>query len=252
MAGSKHQLTTIRRAFDILELLWENGSLSVTEVADLLEVHRSTAHGYLRTLEATGFVINEEGHYRVGLRFLDFGGRIKYRNRLFQSTRAELNHLAEDTGFTSTLNLEENGELAIVHIEEGDRSPQLGLYPGMRNPMHSNAPGKAILANYSNQKINQFFQVQEFEQVTEFTKTNEDAIRDDLEAIHESGYAYDWDEQVVGMGLLAAPITVDERVLGSIALVCSSNQLSDDNQRVTLAERVKQSADIISVNYQYG
>lgn len=252
MNDSGHQLATVRRTFEILELLWENGSLGVTELADHLDTHRSTVHGYLRTLEATGFVINVDGRYQLGFRFLEFGGRLKYRNRLFRASQTELTHLADDTGFSAVLTIEENGELVIAHIERGERSLQLGLYTGMRNPLHANAPGKSILAYSSTEEINQFFATRTLEAPTEHTKTDPDTIRDELATIRKTGYACDWDEQVIGMGLLGAPITVAGSVLGAIGLVCPTNQVTDEDQRSDLAKRVKQSADIISVNYQYG
>ncbi|WP_424008975.1 IclR family transcriptional regulator [Haloferax denitrificans] len=252
MDDSKHQLATVNRTFDILGLLRKNSSMSVSEIAKTLDTHRSTIHGYLRTLEATGFVINENGRYRLGLRFLEFGGRIKYRNRLFQVSQSELEHLADDTGYTASLTIEENNELAIVHLAEGERSLQLGMYTGMRVPLHSHASGKSILAYSSDEVIDRFFETHDLEAVTKFTKTDPDDLRAEFETIRETGYAYDWDEQVVGMGIISAPITVEGTVYGAIGLVCPTNQLTDADQRSDLAERVKQSTDIISVNYQYG
>jgi DNA-binding IclR family transcriptional regulator len=252
MANTDHQLATVRRTFEILELLWENGALGVTEVADRLGTHKSTAHGYLRTLEATGFIINDEGRYQLGLRFLEVGGRIKYRDRLFHIARPQLNQLAEDTGFTASLAVKENNEIVIAHLVHGERSLRLGIYPGMRIPLHSHAAGKSILAYSSEDVVDRFFASQDLKAVTEYTKTDPEAIRNEFTSIRDAGYACDWDEQVIGMGIVAAPIMTNESIYGAIGLVCPTNQLTDENQRAELAEQVKQTTNVVSINYQYG
>jgi len=250
MSGTDQQLTTVRRAFEILELLWENGSLGVTELAERLDTHKSTVHGYLRTLESTGFVVNEDGRYRLSLRFLEIGGRIKHRSRLFHVTHPQLERLAADTGHAASLAVEENGEMVIVHLADSDRSLQLGIYAGMHVPIHSNASGKAVLAH--DPELAADCLDGELAAVTEHTKTDPDAVAAELDAVRERGYAYDSDEQVVGMGIVAAPVLVDEEALGAVAVVCATNELRGDDQRERLAERVQQAANVIAVNYQYG
>ena len=248
MTAADHQLSTVHRAFEIVELLWEEETLGVTELADRLGGHKSTIHGYLRTLEATGFVINDGGQYRLGLRFLEVGGRLKHRSRLFHVARPQLERLANDTGFTASLTVEEAGELVIVHLVAGDRSLQLGIYPGMRVPLHSHAAGKCILANADDDHLNR----DELDAVTPYTKTDPEAVRAELDVIRECGYAVDWDEQVVGMGIVAAPIVVDNIVHGSVGLVCPTNQLTDENYRTELAQQVRKTTNVIGVNYRYG
>jgi len=53
------------------------------------------------------------------------------------------------------------------------------------------------------------------------------------------------------MGVVAAPVTVDGRVLGSIGLVCPADKLRTDAHRAELVAAVQQSANVVSVNYQY-
>ena len=250
--GDGNQLATVHRAFEILELLWENDTLGVTEIADKLGTHKSTVHGYLRTLEATGFVIKDGEGYQLGLRFLELGGRVKYRNRLFHIARPKLDLLTEDTGFSAWLAVKELNELVIVHLVRGNRSLQLGIYPGMRIPLHSHAAGKTILAYSPEDEVDQFFANNDLNTMTRYTKTRAAELQEEFVSIRENGYACDWDEQVVGMGIVAAPVITNEIVHGAIGLVCPTDLLTNEDQRTELAEEVKQTANVISVNYQYG
>ena len=247
-----NQLATVHQAFEIVELLWENGTLGVTEIADKLGAHKSTVHGYLRTLEATGFVIRDDGDYQLGLRFLEIGGRMKFRHRLFHIARPKLDLLTEDTGFSAWLAVKEINELVIVHLVRGNRSLQLGIYPGMRIPLHSHAAGKTILAYSPENEVDHFFATHTLNAMTEYTITGPEALQEDFASIREKGYACDWDEQVVGMGIVAAPVITNEVVHGAIGLVCPTDLLTNENRRTELGEEVKQTANVISVNYQYG
>ena len=76
-------------------------------------------------------------------------------------------------------------------------------------------------------------------------------LLEELGQIREQGYAVDSNEQVVGMGVVAAPVKVEKRIVGSIGIVCPTDRLEDDDFRQELVREVQKSANIVSVNYQY-
>ncbi|MEF8802363.1 MAG: helix-turn-helix domain-containing protein [Halolamina sp.] len=69
----------MERAFDVVEYLLEVETATLTEVADTLDIAKSTAHRHLGTLEHRGYVIRRYEAFTLGMRFLDHGYFLRRR-----------------------------------------------------------------------------------------------------------------------------------------------------------------------------
>ena len=245
-------LTTVVRAFEVLEVLWRLDGAGVTAVADQLDVPKSTAHEYLHTLEWSGYVVNDGGEYELSLKLLGVGSRIQYRKRLYHVSKTEVEKLAESTGEAANVTVAERGQAVILHSAESGDGLSLGTYPGLATPIHSLAPGKVILAGRPREYLDEVIERHGLEPVTDDTITDREELCEELDRIAEQGYAVDWDEQVVGMGLVAVPIEVEGEVIGAVTLVCPTAKLTDQDRREELVEAVRNASNVVSFNYQYG
>lgn len=244
------RLKSIDRAFDIVHLLWRLDGATPTTVADHLDVSVSTAHDYLQSLAATGYVTNDEGEYALGYAFLAMGSRLQRRNRLFHVARPELRELADDTGELANVGIAEGDDWVLLHNEVGSRGLELGDYPGLRTAFHTHAAGKVVLAHFPEERRDELL-AGDLEAVTAETTTDPDALREELATIREEGVAIDRDGQVVGIGVVAAPLLADEEILGSLAVVCPSGRLADEADRERLRRTVREAADTVMINYRY-
>lgn len=251
MSKSGTGLKTVERAFAVLELLKEEKEVGVAELSREMDLPKSTVHDYLRTLTSMEYVVNEDGRYRLGFKLLEFGGQMKYRNRLFYIAKPELERIAERTGEIVSVNIEERGLFVILHAELSSESLQLGIYPGITIPIHTHAAGKVMLAEYTDEKVDNILDRHGLTAMTDHTITDRDELRAELGVIREQGYAADWNQQVVGMGVVAAPVKFEERVVGSLGIVTPTDRLRDKEYREKLVREVQKSANIVSVNYQY-
>lgn len=245
-------LTTVVRAFDTLEALWRVDGGGVTEIADELGLPKSTAYEYLKTLEATGFVATEDGEYRLTLELLAVGSRVQYRKRLFHVSKPELKKLAETTGEAANVTVEERGRAIILDSVGTAEGLNLGTYPGLASPMHSLAPGKVILAHRPRSFLDDVVAEHGLAPDTDETITDREALEAELDDIEARGYAVDWDEHVVGMGLVAVPIEVDGEVIGAVSIVCPTTTLTTGDRRGEFVEAAKNTSKVIAFNYQYG
>ena len=252
MTDDTPPMKSVLRAFDVLNVLWEVNGAGPSAVAERMDVPKSTTHVYLRTLQETGYVVNEGGEYRLSHRFLTTGSRIKHRNSLFQASEAKLRELASETGELVTLVVEEAGRSVILDEESGDRSLELGIYSGMITPLHSNATGKAILAELPSDRIDEIVATHGLKPLTEETITDEETLRAELEAVRERGYAVDWDQQVRGMGLIGAPIVVDGQLLGAAGIACPTGRIKDETYQRELLQKLEGTIDSITIKYRYG
>lgn len=252
MGRSDPPLRTVARAFEVVEVLRETDGIGPAELSERLDIPKSTAHDYLRTLEATGYAVHRDDKYQLGHQFLSVGGRLRNRNRFFQAARSEVRRLAIETGELPNIGIEENGEGVLLHSVRGDKSLELGIYPGMRIPLHSNAAGKALFAHLPEEDIAEILDTGQFEQVTEHTITDPDTLDEELETIRERGYAIDRNEQVLGMTTVSVPVIVNESLVGVLSISAPSGRLKDEEYQNELVQKLQEAANTITVGYQYG
>lgn len=252
MSENTPAMSSVLRAFEVIDVLWETGGAGPSAVARQMDIPKSTAHIYLQTLSNTEYVVNDDGTYSLSYQFLGTGSRLKHRNRLYQAAESLLEELAESTGELVTLVIEEDGKSVILHLVRGNNSLDLGMYPGMITPLHSNATGKVLLAFLPSDRTDAIVDNYGLERVTERTITDEATLYNELETIRENGYAIDWDQQVTGMGIVGAPIVVDGELEGAVGVACPTGRLQEDSYQQTLLQKIRETIDSITIKYRYG
>ncbi|MFC6825018.1 IclR family transcriptional regulator domain-containing protein [Halopelagius fulvigenes] len=79
--------------------------------------------------------------------------------------------------------------------------------------------------------------------------TDPATLRRELDQIADDGYAVDWDEQAIGVGFVACPLSVDD-VLGSISVGGPTSKLRREEYCETLVRKLEAAADDICVTYR--
>lgn len=249
------QRTTIRsvdRAFDILETIRDRGEVRVTELAADLDVAKSTVHNHLNTMADRGFVVAEDGRYRLGLRFLSFPDAVQTSHQLYQAAKAEVDSLVEQTGERSQVLVEENGAGVYIYQQFDDRAITTNSRVGTRVRLHSTAIGKALVAYQPAEVTDRIIEGVEFTSETENTITSEDEYRQELERVRSDGVAFDDEEGIAGMRCVAAPIRDDRDVsVGAISVSGPCTRIHGDRFRESLPEAVKRTAQAIEINYRF-
>ena len=245
-------LGTVKRAFEVVELLWELHGATLADVTRQMDLPKSTVHDYLRTLEMAGYITQFEDTYQLSYRFLTTGGRLRNRSRFFQTARPEVKRLATETGELASIGIEEDGECVLLHAMRGEKSLELGIYPGLRVPMHAHATGKVLLAYLPDEYAEETVFDDGLEQVTEHTITDVDRLEEELATIREQGYAVDWDEQVLGMGTVSVPLLIENELTGAISISCPTGRIEEPEYRQQLIRHAREAANTVMVGYQYG
>ena len=94
-------ITSVTKATEILKLfLKDQAELSLKEISDAFEMHKSSVYRTLSTLVAARFLEKDEitNKYRLGLIFLDFAGNVLHRFNFRDQARPYLEKLAEKSG----------------------------------------------------------------------------------------------------------------------------------------------------------
>ena len=245
-------LDSVQRAFEVVDALDRLQGAGPSELADHLGLSKSTAHVYLRSLQSAGYAVNRNGEYRLSHQFFTTGSRQLQRNALFQATEGEVATLAADTDEVAVLLEEERGKTVILRQHAGDRSLDIGSYPGMELPIHTHVSGKIFLAHMSPERRESVLDRHGLPPVTDRTLTDRAALDAELEAIRDRGHAFDWDEHVVGMGGVGVPIFVDGDLEGALAVTGPTGRIKDEEYRSELLQHLHGAVDSIIVKYKFG
>jgi DNA-binding IclR family transcriptional regulator len=127
----------------------------IAEVAEDLDMGRSTIHRYATTLTALGYL--EQGpsrKYRLAVRGADIGLALLDSLALRRDAREHLRRLRNQTGHTVTLGITTDSEVPyeILCLDQmpghrrGQYAIDVGLGVGTRQPIDRTAAGKALLA----------------------------------------------------------------------------------------------------------
>ncbi|WP_222914797.1 IclR family transcriptional regulator [Natrinema sp. SYSU A 869] len=251
-ADKTGQLSSVRRAFNILESIDESDGIGASELASKENIPKSTAYIYLKTLSKTGFVTNNEGTYRLSLRFLEFGGRVRQKRELFQVAKEEVEALSERTGEVASLGVEEDGQRALLYKSEGADAIYDKIPTGERTNLHWTALGKAILAFLPPERVDSIIETHGLPKLTEKTITKRSELLDELKIIRNRNYSIEDEERRTGMRSIGVPIRADSgSVLGSISLTGPMSKFDDDLIKSELVGEIQNAVNVIEIKYQH-
>lgn len=240
-----------RVSIAVVEALQRLDGAGVSEVSKYLETPKSTVHDHLRTLEQLELVVNEDGVYKTGTRFLEFGGYARQQMKVFEVAKPEVKKLAQQTGEHSNLMVEEHGRGIFLYKAEGTDAVQLDTYSGYRVHLQTTALGKTILAHMPEERATTILEHHGCPKVTGRTITDIDELWEEFETIREQGYARDVEERVRGMHCVAAPILRNEDVLGAVSVSGPKSRMQGKRFEEEIPRQVLRTANVIEVNMAY-
>jgi IclR family pca regulon transcriptional regulator len=188
----------------------------IADMADALDLGRSTTHRYATTLVTLGYL--EQGpsrKYRLSSRVSDFGLSLLDSMVVRRVAGEHLRELRARTGRTVGLAMLDGDEVSYIDRRQGSRRGQyavdLGVGLGSRLPVHCSAAGKALVARLPEVEQRQLLAKLRLTRRTPQTITTKPALRAELERIAaEDGLAVEDEELLAGRRALAAAV-LDEQ-----------------------------------------
>ena len=248
-ADAANRIEAVVKALDVLEALWEADGAGVTEVTELTGLPKSTVHAHLRTLRSKGYVVQDGDEYRLSLRFCTFGEDVKHAEPLYEAAAGPVADLADRTGERVLCSTEQNGLGTVVRAADGDRTTAGDIGVGTTTYLHCSAGGKAMLAHFDDEKIQQIVDDWGLPALTDETITDREALADELESIREEGFAYNRGEYLPGIGAVGVPVLgEDGTVYGAVSISGPEHRLESEWDRDELHDRLLSAANTIEVN----
>ena len=202
----------VERAFRLLDHLAnaEEGQ-TLSELARVLAMSKGSLHGLLKTLE-NGEIVEqlEDRRYVLGPRIYGLAQCYVQRAGLRRFALPAMRRLADSVGETAFLGrVEEDGVRIIEHVEPEMQSPGLRISAqrGTRVHLLAGATGRVVLASWPEPQRTSYLRSRPLPRFTAHTITDPDAYLAAVRQTSRTGIGEDYEEYLVGVNAVAAPIT---------------------------------------------
>jgi DNA-binding IclR family transcriptional regulator len=231
------------RGLYVLDILSERPA-TMTEIAQSLNIDRSSAHRLMAKLEEGGYVERERGTKRF---ILGTAGFLRPQPSLVSSPDGkqglewseQLHHIVGQWGeaiHEIVVELRDaTGESSVFAVAARDRMVYIAFCPsvhpvrveeyvGNTRPMHCSAVGKAYLAVLAPSTLDIVLGRLNYTEGTSKAARGPIQLRDKLAEISELGYAVDRDESAIGLSCVATSVFVNGAVLVGVAGITGPTQ----------------------------
>jgi IclR family KDG regulon transcriptional repressor len=243
-------LGTVVKAGKVLDLFTvTHPEWGVCEVAERLQIPKSSAHGLLATLSDIGLMRRSAGgRYRLGWRIVELNRTLVDTTGSLAGARPVLRQLADQLGATAELGALRRHRLAVldraVGAAVGDDVHAIDIEAPS---VHSSALGKVLLAHSGTRAVGAFIDDVALVPRTPHTVSCATRFRSELDATRLRGLGYDVEESRLGLCSVAAPIRdADGSVHTAISLTLPA--LPFRRNRELLSRSVQRAAARISKN----
>jgi DNA-binding IclR family transcriptional regulator len=253
-ATDPYRVQVLERSFNMIDALaGDHSELSLPELAECLQLHRSTVHRLLMVLEGRRYVERNpaSGKYRLGWKFLELGSVAAARLDAAVRARPHLEELVRATGETAHMGVLREGAVVSVANVESSRSLHTPSTVGRRSPAHCSSLGKCLLAQLPPLELERFVGSYPLKAYTANTITSLDRLKPELRRVRQRGYAVDQQEAEVGLKCIGAPVRDHSgKVIAAVSIAGPAARL-DRSRMPALATAVMKAAAALSASLGY-
>jgi DNA-binding IclR family transcriptional regulator len=224
--------------------------LSLAEIADSLGLIKTTVHTIVKTLEKNGFLLKDPStrRYQLGFSLFELGTIQAASLEINQRAAAHLRPLANEAAQVCRVGIWDSDSVFITMTFEPLGANSLTRQLGPRLPGYCTALGKAILANFRQDRIADYLNRVELRSYTPHTIVDRQALMDDFEAIRQRGYSIANMEILPYQAGIGAPIrNATGEVVGAVSLRLNPEDLNSEVLDIR-ASRILRAAYDISID----
>ncbi|HVT34909.1 MAG TPA: IclR family transcriptional regulator [Nevskiaceae bacterium] len=235
---------TLLRGLDVLEAV-AGGASSLIDLADKLDLTRSTAHRLASALVERRYLsfVPREG-YTLGSKLLELGYGARQQTNLTRIAREPLEALSASSEDTVHLGVLENDRALYLEKIPGRRRVEIGSRVGEQQPVTSTGLGKALILDLPEERWHQIYVKEQGRALG-----NGEAWKTWLKRMRtyaKQGHAFDLEENEDQIRCVSAPVReAGGRIVAAISLSSAAQYMSDARMN-TLASDVKSAANSIS------
>lgn len=251
--NSSNRVQSIDRAVLILECFSETKrELKLSEIANVLNLNKSTVHGIINTLKFHGFIDQDEStlKYRLGIRFMEFGDVVVNSMNIRNTAYPVIEDVCGKIEETVNLAILDGSDIIYIEKKECSNSIRISSRIGVRIPAYATAGGRIILSYMDKNKLACILP-KKLKAFTASSLTDKNKLIQSFEEINKVGYAIDNEGLIQGMISVAAPIfDYKGNVLYSLSIIGPTIRMTEEKiKEFTIV--IKEAANEISSRIGY-
>lgn len=197
---------SVKRACDILSCFTiDEPVLGNAEIAEKLNLSRSTTHHLIKTLCNQGVLMRDGSRkYRLGWKLIEWNNGVMFQHDIYNKALPLVKGLTEQFRGTAYIGMYDKGDVIFVLRISSKEADFVPTFLGDRKPAHSTSTGKVLLAFnrvYLQETISRGLSKQGPNTITEVN-----TLKRELQTVRKNGYSISNNENDTSTYAIAAPI----------------------------------------------
>jgi len=235
-------LQSVDNALSVLELFIGHDELGISDVAELMQIGKSTAFRLLATLENRGYLLKlPNTRYCLGMKLFSLGTIVNKKLTIINLIHPFLEKLCHETGETAHLVIWYD-EKQVIFIDKvlSSAAIRMDSYIGFIKAAHLTASGKALLSSLPEARLKEYAAHTVFTPATPNTILTASQLFRAMEDIRNNGYAIDDQESEPGLVCFAAPIIdATGQALAAVSFSGPSGRMMEHKERnIAILKRI--------------
>lgn len=199
----KKTVRAVERALDILLCFTEESEFTLTEISVRVSLNKSTVYRLLASLEGKGFLIRDSNtdKYRLGFRIWELSANLVRDDDPAMLFLSEMERLRDLLGETISLYVRDGRERIRIQAVESKHPIRRVAPIGIRLPLAVGASSKVLVA-FADDSMKEYI----LQDPLWPNSVNRESFLQQLEVIHQKGYATSVEEREQGTSAVATPI----------------------------------------------
>ncbi|HYF17654.1 MAG TPA: IclR family transcriptional regulator [Ramlibacter sp.] len=218
-------------------------TLTLQEIADRIELPKSTAFRIVRSLEQAGYLVRlEDQRYCLSFRFTRLAGLVKSTLGIREIARPVMAELAGKTGETVAIHtVMGRKRVCIDSLATSSSTLRTVMQPGEQLPLQAGSASKVLMAWMPATALGPLIS-----SAARAAKRPQSELLAELAKVREYGYAVSHGERLQGLSAVSAPIRdMNDEV--HYCITVNGPTVRFEGQERDFVKHVRQAADEISL-----
>ena len=209
-------VTAVERVLDIFEAFHKvQKPLSLTDLAELTGIPKSSCHAIVGTLNARGYLysLTRPRSLYPTRRFFDIARSIHEKDPFVERVMPLLERLRDASRETVILGKRQGDVVIYLEVVESPNPIRYSAKPGEFKPLFSSSIGKALLGSLKEAEMRVQIEKQPLLAITGSTLTDPDALVNDILESRRRGYFVTHGENVPDVWAVSAFLSINSEML---------------------------------------
>lgn len=226
----------------------------MSDIAQQLDLSKTTVHRLLQSLKVLGYVDQEHDtdHYHLTMRMFELGAKALENTDLIKEADSIMREIGKATRETVHLGTLDEDTIVYIHKIDSEYGLRMASRIGGRNPIYSTAIGKVLLAWMPEAQSSKIARSLNYKKSTDNTLANADELIALLPVVKQQGFGEDREEQENGLYCIAVPI-FDRfgRVIAGLSISFPLARCDDEHTKAEYTALLKAGSEKLSAKLGY-